>query len=203
MHMHMPHMHMHMPHMHMHMHMHAHTRRLDHVMHTFASISGPLVGYPLPSSSSIVKSGMWFMANIVKDVTLAQLCLADSDEPADSLVGQISADQYPDGAPRFRHVLLVGSQQDKYVPLYSSLLHMPAAVAASSDRRAPLLRRLVEGSLASVASSNLIRVDVHFRDPPKYFSLDQVAGRAVHTKFLENTEFLRLFAARYAHCFES
>ena len=172
-------------------------------MHTFASISGPLVGYPLPSSSSIVKSGMWFMANIVKDVTLAQLCLADADEPADSLVGQISADQHPDGGPRFRHVLLVGSQQDKYVPLYSSLLHMPAAVAASSDRRAPLLRTLVEGSLASMASSNLIRVDVHFRDPPKYFSLDQVAGRAVHTKFLENTEFLRLFAARYAHCFES
>ena len=83
------------------------------------------------------------------------------------------------------------------------VLKVNAAVAASSDRRAPLLRRLVEGSLASVASSNLIRVDVHFRDPPKYFSLDQVAGRAVHTKFLENTEFLRLFAARYAHCFES
>ena len=174
--------------------------RLDPVMHTFASISGPLVGYPLPSSSSIVKSGMWFMANVVKDVTLAQLCLADCDEPAESLVGQITQ---PEGAPRFRHVLLVGSQQDKYVPLYSSLLHMPAALAASSDRRAPLLRRLVEGSLDSMAASNLIRVDVHFRDPPKYFSLDQVAGRAVHTKFLENTEFLRLFAARYAHCFES
>ena len=174
--------------------------RLDPVMHTFASISGPLVGYPLPSSSSIVKSGMWFMANVVKDVTLAQLCLADAPEPRDSLVGQISA---PDGLPCFKHVLLVGSQQDKYVPLYSSLLHMPAALAASSDRRAPLLRRLVEGSLDSMASSNLIRVDVHFRDPPKYFSLDQVAGRAVHTKFLENTEFLRLFAARYAHCFES
>ena len=170
-------------------------------MHTFASISGPLVGYPLPSSSSIVKSGMWFMANVVKDVTLAQLCLADADEPADSLVGQISAPAGVD-APRFRHVLLVGSQQDKYVPLYSSLLHMPAAAAASSDRRASLLRRLVEGSLASMASSRLIRVDVHFNDPPKYFSLDQVAGRAAHTKFLENVEFLRLFAARYAHCFE-
>ena len=112
-------------------------------------------------------------------------------------------EQQPEGAPRFRHVLLVGSQQDKYVPPYSSLLHMPAALAASSDRRAPLLRRLVEGSLDSMAASNLIRVDVPFRDQPKYFKLDQVAGRAVHTMFLENTEFLRLFAARYAHCFES
>lgn len=174
--------------------------RLDPVMHTFASISGPLVGYPLPSSSSIVKSGMWFMANVVKDVTLAQLCLTDSDEPADSLVGQITQ---PEGAPRFRHVLLVGSQQDKYVPLYSSLLHLPPAMAASADRRALLLRGLVESTLASMATSNLIRVDVHFRDKPKYFSLDQFAGRAVHTKFLENVEFLRLFAARYAHCFEA
>ena len=65
------------------------------------------------------------------------------------------------------------------MPLYSSLLHMPANTGGmySSDRRAALLRHLVEGSLASMASSRLIRVDVHFRDPPKYFSLDQVATK--------------------------
>ena len=179
-------------------------RKLEPVMHAFASISGPLIGYPMPSASGVVQSGMWFMANVVKDVTLSQLCLADGAEPARSLVGQLSAT--PDEQPRFRHVLLVGSQQDKYVPLYSSLLRSPGAdepTPASSAKRVELLRRMVDGALESMAVSHLVRIDVHFRDKPKQFSLDQLAGRAVHTKFLENVEFLRLFSARFARCFET
>ena len=179
-------------------------RKLEPFMHAFASISGPLIGYPMPSASGVVQSGMWFMANVVKDVTLAQLGLADGAEPARSLVGQVSA--APDEQPRFRHVLLVGSQQDKYVPLYSSLLRAPGAdqpTPAGSAKRVELLRKMVDGALESMAESHLVRIDVHFRDKPKQFSLDQFAGRAVHTKFLENVEFLRLFAARFARCFES
>ena len=74
---------------------------------------------------------------------------------------------------------------------------------ASSAKHVELLRKMVEGALESMAESHLVRIDVHFRDKPKQFSLDQFAGRAVHTKFLENVEFLRLFAARFARCFET
>ena len=79
---------------------------------------------------------------------------------------------------------------------------MPDEAAAGADKRVRLQRRLVEATLASMAASTLGRIDVHFADEPKnMMSLDQVVGRAAHTRFLENVEFLRLFAARYARLF--
>ena len=70
------------------------------------------------------------------------------------------------------------------------------------DKRTEAILGMVRNTLASIASSTLLRADVHFRDPGKFFDVEHAMGKATHTKFLEHPGFLRMFTAQYGHYFE-
>ena len=96
-------------------------------------------------------------------------------------------------------MILVGSQQDKFIPLYSSHMQPPGNLA-ESDPRARAVRQMVANAMASLARSSLIRVTVHFHGM-SVLSMDEAFGRAAHVAFLEHVPFMRLFAARYSRFF--
>ena len=99
--------------------------------------------------------------------------------------------------PRFRHVILIGSQQDKFIPLYSSHMQPPTNLPASDPRRRAVAR-MVEHSLSSLSYATLIRVTVYFRGAhsAKLLSVDEAFGRAGHVAFLEHIPFMRLLSVR-------
>ena len=104
------------------------------VLHTLAAISCPLLGLLFPGTSIAVASGLWFMAKVAGDRALQQLAFQDrpidDTEEGGPYVWRLNG---PGAFPRFRHVILVGSQQDKYIPLYSS---HPAAAKPPPGRPA-------------------------------------------------------------------
>jgi hypothetical protein len=68
-----------------------------------------------------VFAGMWFMQKWKKSGSLLQLALKDTNDPRQSFLYRLSQKpvlQY------FKHVLLVGSSQDRYVPYHSSRIEM-------------------------------------------------------------------------------
>ena len=77
-----------------------------------------------------VSSGLWFMAKVAGDKALKQLCFADTHDDG-PIVWRLNGKGV---FPVFRHVILVGSQQDKFIPLYSSHMQPPANLAPSDPR---------------------------------------------------------------------
>ena len=74
---------------------------------------------------------MWVMKNWKKSKSLEQLSLKDQPDKRDAYVYQLS--QQP-GLSHFKHVLLLSSMQDRYVPSHSARIEMcTAALGAAND----------------------------------------------------------------------
>ena len=170
-------------------------QKYRHLLHTLAAISCPLLGLLVPGTSFAVSSGLWFMAKVAGDKALKQLCFADTHDDG-PVVWRLNGKGV---FPAFRHVILVGSRQDKFIPLYSSHMQPPGNLP-DSDPRARAVRQMVANAMSSLKRSTLIRVTVHFHGMNP-LSMDEAFGRAAHVAFLEHVPFMRLFAARYSRFF--
>uniref|UniRef100_A0A7S3B050 Uncharacterized protein n=1 Tax=Haptolina ericina TaxID=156174 RepID=A0A7S3B050_9EUKA len=131
------------------------------------------------------------------DGALPRKSSADREPPTDETEGYLSRLNAPGMLPPFKHVILIGSSTDKFVPLYSSQLQVPSDLVAD-DPRAVTLASMCENTLASLTGSSLLRVEAHFNHRPRLFDMDEAVGRATHVIFLENIPFLRMVATRYA-----
>ena len=99
-------------------------------LHTLAAISSPLMGLLMPCSTLTVSSGLWFFAHVAGDRTLRELCFEDKEYDT-----PIVCRLHMQGSfPRFRHVILVGSHQDKFIPLYSSHMQPPPDLVDTDPR---------------------------------------------------------------------
>ncbi|XP_064486399.1 uncharacterized protein LOC135398826 isoform X2 [Ornithodoros turicata] len=97
---------------------------------TFLSLSGPHLG-TLFNNSGLVNMGMWFMQKWKKSGSLLQLCMKDTSDIRQSFLYKLS--QKP-GLEYFKHVLLFGSSQDRYVPIHSARIELcKAAVKDTSS----------------------------------------------------------------------
>ena len=111
-------------------------------LHTLCTISSPLLGLVAPGESFAVSSGVWLLANVAGDQAMKQLLLADGERSEN---GGILIQLTQRGSfPQFRHMVLVGSTQDKcavslpfYVARAPCALHMPAPSRPSQHSGAP------------------------------------------------------------------
>lgn len=174
-------------------------RKYTPFLHTLCAISSPLLGLLVPSDSYMVSSGLWFMANVAGDIALKQIAMVDADpSTGDHALLRLTARGH---FPRFRHVILFGSHQDKFVPMYSSHMQPPNNLPEAEPRK-QAISRMAENALSSLSGATLVRVAVTFHGPPKV-SMDEALGRAIHVTFLEHVPFLRILSLRYAHFFRS
>lgn len=172
-------------------------RRYRPILHTLCAISCPLLGLLVPGDSFAIASGLWFMANVAGDQLLKQMCFADTQHAAGPCVWRMHGQGV---FPCFRHVILVGSKQDKYIPLYSSHMRPPSNLP-ENDTRIRALKRMVDNSLQSLSGSTLTRVTVRFPGQNS-LSVDEAVGRAAHVAFIEHVPFIRAFTVRYARLFD-
>ncbi|KAL7302759.1 hypothetical protein TKK_0004804 [Trichogramma kaykai] len=158
-------------------------------LHTFLSLSGPHLG-TLYNTSGLVNAGMWFMQKWKKSGSLLQLAMRDSTDVRRSFMFRLSQRS---NLQRFKHVLLCGSAQDRYVPLHSARIELCKAAVRDPSEQGSAYREMVHNILYPIMSTpgvSLVRYDVHHALPP---TANALIGRAAHIAVLDSELFIEKF----------
>ncbi|KAG6444680.1 hypothetical protein O3G_MSEX003543 [Manduca sexta] len=158
-------------------------------LHTFLSLSGPHLG-TLYNSSGLVNAGMWFMQKWKKSGSLLQLSLRDASDPRRSFLYRLSERSQ---LHQFKHILLCGSGQDRYVPLHSARLELCKAAAKDMSLLGQAYREMVHNMVAPLArasSVSVVRYDVQHALP---HTASALVGRAAHIAALDSDLFIEKF----------
>ncbi|CAG4962717.1 unnamed protein product [Colias eurytheme] len=159
-------------------------------LHTFLSLSGPHLG-TLYNSSGLVNAGMWFMQKWKKSGSLLQLSLRDASDPRRSFLYRLSERSQ---LHQFKHILLCGSGQDRYVPLHSARLELCKAAAKDTSLLGQAYREMVHNMVSPLAarasSVSVVRYDVQHALP---HTASALVGRAAHIAALDSDLFIEKF----------
>ncbi|KAG7188299.1 hypothetical protein KM043_007960 [Ampulex compressa] len=158
-------------------------------LHTFLSLSGPHLG-TLYNTSGLVNAGMWFMQKWKKSGSLLQLAMKDAPDVRRSFMFRLSQKS---NLQKFKHVLLCGSAQDRYVPLHSARIELCKAAVRDPTDQGAAYREMVHNILYPVMSApgvSLVRYDVHHALPP---TANALIGRAAHIAVLDSELFIEKF----------
>ncbi|XP_020277568.1 uncharacterized protein LOC109851674 isoform X3 [Pseudomyrmex gracilis] len=158
-------------------------------LHTFLSLSGPHLG-TLYNTSGLVNAGMWFMQKWKKSGSLLQLAMKDASDVRRSFMFRLSQKS---NLQKFKHVLLCGSAQDRYVPLHSARIELCKAAVRDPTEQGAAYREMVHNILYPVMSApnvSLVRYDVHHALPP---TANALIGRAAHIAVLDSELFIEKF----------
>ncbi|BFZ16348.1 hypothetical protein BsWGS_19387 [Bradybaena similaris] len=158
-------------------------------LYTFLSLSGPHLG-TLYNTSGLVNMGMWFMQKWKKSGSLLQLSLKDHSDPRQAFLYKLS--QKP-VLQHFKHVLLVGSHQDRYVPYHSSRIEICRSAQKDGTVTGAVYREMVQNILEPIIQSphcTLIRYDVFHALPS---TANTMIGRAAHIAVLDSEIFIEKF----------
>ena len=164
------------------------TRRsmMDHVhkLHLLLSICGPHLG--TQHQTGVISAGMWLVRKWYNSDSLLQLSLKDTPNPRDSFLYHLSEAHTFDC---FKHVVLLTSLQDKYVP------HKSARVYPGNED-GTVIGKVCEEMAANImylmeqAGVNLVRATVHHA---LTVTADSLIGRAAHVAMLDNEQFVEKF----------
>ncbi|XP_074110835.1 protein FAM135A [Cotesia typhae] len=158
-------------------------------LHTFLSLSGPHLG-TLYNTSGLVNAGMWFMQKWKKSGSLLQLAMKDASDVRRSFMFRLSQKS---NLQRFKHVLLCGSAQDRYVPLHSARIELCKVAVRDPTDQGTAYREMVHNILYPIMSASgvsLVRYDVHHALPP---TANALIGRAAHIAVLDSELFIEKF----------
>ncbi|XP_012939760.1 protein FAM135A isoform X1 [Aplysia californica] len=170
-------------------------------LYTLLSLSGPHLG-TLYNTSGLVNMGMWFMQKWKKSGSLLQLSLKDHTDPRQTFLFKLSQKPvhccafvyFPFSVlQHFKHVLLVGSHQDRYVPYHSSRIEICKAAQKDNSVIGTTYRKMVQNILEPIIQSphcTLIRYDV-FHSLPS--TANTMIGRAAHIAVLDSEIFIEKF----------
>ena len=155
-------------------------------LHLYLSICSPHLGTRL--QTGIVSLGMWAVRRWYNSTSLLQLSLKDAPSPRDSFLYHLSE------APSmeyFRHIVLLTSPQDKYVPYQSAKL---ASVTADGSLQSNVCLEMMQNILEPLrqAKVNLVRVSVDHSLP---VTANSLIGRAAHIAMLDSELFIEKFVS--------
>ncbi|XP_030854409.1 protein FAM135A-like [Strongylocentrotus purpuratus] len=158
-------------------------------LHTFLSLSGPHLGQ-LYNSSTIVKTGMWLMQKWKKSNSLLQLALRDHTDLRQTFLYKLSEDS---GLSNFKHVVLVGSLQDSYVPIHSARIELCRAALKDRSLYGSVYTEMLNNLMKPLVTNpevSIVRYDVHHT---LQTSANSLIGRAAHIAVLDSELFIEKF----------
>ncbi|XP_033645053.1 protein FAM135A-like [Asterias rubens] len=158
-------------------------------MYTFLSLSGPHLGQ-LYNSSTIVNTGMWLMQKWKKSSSLLQLAFKDHSDMRQTFLYKLSISP---GLSFFKNVVLVGSLQDRYVPIHSARIELCRQAVKDKSLIGLVYNEMISNLLQPVIQnpdSTLIRYDVNHTLST---SANTLIGRAAHIAFLDSELFIEKF----------
>ena len=174
---------------------------------SYTSISGPHLGYHF-SDNFLLKSGMKVLERLHHSASLSQLAMKEAQAMNDEDNEQAYDPNFLQALARhagmswFEHVVLVASQQDRYVPYHSARIEMPPSSSASSrpiNAKLEAVRDMIQNIFENMASAapptdgsayrgtDITVVDVSFAGQAS--GLD-IIGRKAHIEFLHNRQYV-------------
>lgn len=172
---------------------------LRSMLQTYVSFSGPHLGM-LYSSNALVESGMWMLRRWRGAQCLTELSLKDASEPTATLLYRLSKQPV---LALFKHVILVSSAEDRYVPQHSACLQL-CDQAVHDPRHGAVFISMVHHLVDSLVDTNLVHVEVRFSAAPSrqlMSQLDAAIGRTAHISFLDNDAFVSMFVCIFVAFF--
>eukprot|EP01102_Stenamoeba_stenopodia_P001605 TRINITY_DN11436_c0_g1_i1.p1 TRINITY_DN11436_c0_g1~~TRINITY_DN11436_c0_g1_i1.p1 ORF type:complete len:771 (-),score=158.33 TRINITY_DN11436_c0_g1_i1:65-2377(-) len=150
-------------------------------------------------NSSLIPSAMWFWEKWSAAMCLKQLRLIDANSPENSFLAKLALESKI--LSNFKHVVLLASEQDYYVPFCSARIELPQDTALAG-KLGVIYSTMRDNLLASLANVNVVKFDIHFGPTTINMSkFDTITGRGAHIAMLDDERFVRMFVGVYHNFF--
>lgn len=97
-----------------------HLAEFTEFFHGYVSLGSPHLGF-LYNSSTLIDAGMWLLKSWTQSACLKQLSMTDAHSFSDTFLFKLSQKKSLDN---FKHIILVGSFQDRYAPCDSTRIQI-------------------------------------------------------------------------------
>ncbi|KAK8473117.1 hypothetical protein PHAVU_001G063050 [Phaseolus vulgaris] len=171
-------------------------------LHTYVSVSGPHLGY-LYSSNSLFNSGLWLLKKLKGTQCIHQLTFTDDQDIQNTFLYKLCKQKTLD---HFRHIILLSSPQDGYVPYHSARIESCQAASHDNSKKGRVFLEMLNACLDQIRSNPserrvFIRCDVNFDANSYGKNLNSLIGRAAHIEFLESDIFARFIMWSFPELF--
>ncbi|XP_062101123.1 uncharacterized protein LOC133807022 [Humulus lupulus] len=161
-------------------------------LYTYVSISGPHLGY-LYSSNSLFNSGLWLLKKFKGTRCIHQLTFTDDPDIQNTFFYKLCKQKTLE---HFKHIILLSSPQDGYVPYHSARIDMCQAASWDHSKKGKIFLEMLNDCLDQIRAPSpeqrvFLRCDVNFDTSSYGKNLNTFIGRAAHIEFLESDIFAR------------
>ncbi|KAB1212117.1 hypothetical protein CJ030_MR5G011951 [Morella rubra] len=171
-------------------------------LYTYVSISGPHLGY-LYSSNSLFNSGLWVLKKLKGTQCIHQLTFTDDPDLKNTFFYKLCKKKTLE---RFRHIILLSSPQDGYVPYHSARIESCQAASWDTSKKGKAFLEMLNDSMDQIRAPSserrvFMRCDVNFDTSSYGKNLNTFIGRAAHIEFLESDIFARFIMWSFPELF--
>ena len=151
-------------------------------LHTYVSLATPHVG-TLYAESQLISTGMWALFQYKKCAGLKEIMMEDcGGNIRDSAMFKLSKNGV---LTYFKHVILVSSPKDSYVPTYSARLQINSKIEKDTSKNGIAIHEMVKNILAPLEPGQLVRITVA-NNTGENIDVNSIIGRTAHLCYLEN-----------------
>ncbi|KAK5824055.1 uncharacterized protein LOC108457024 isoform X1 [Gossypium arboreum] len=172
-------------------------------LHTFVSLSGPHLGY-LYSSNSLFNSGLWLLKKLKGTQCIHQLTFADDPDIRNTFFYKLCEQRTLEN---FKHIILLSSPQDGYVPYHSARIKSCRAASMDNSKKGKAFLEMLNNCLDQIRAPTaenrvFVRCDINFNTSSHGRNLNALIGRAAHIEFLESDIFARFIMWSFPDLFQ-
>ncbi|CAI2383209.1 unnamed protein product [Moneuplotes crassus] len=153
------------------------------LLSAFVTLATPHLGY-LTTNSKLLTAGMWLVEKMKKSTSLKEITIKDQKDFKNCTLYKMSK---MEGLEWFDTVALIGSPQDGFSPVESSLIQPSERMEKITTSSNLLL--MSDNIIKKLVDCRVHRISVNFQIPPG--SIDTMLGRKAHIQFIDNTEILK------------
>ncbi|KAJ8763820.1 hypothetical protein K2173_003602 [Erythroxylum novogranatense] len=171
-------------------------------LYTYVSISGPHLGY-LYNQNSLFNSGMWLLKKLKGAPCIHQLTFTDDPDLENTFLYRLCQQKT---LQNFRHILLLSSPQDGYVPYHSARIELCRAASMDYSKKGKIFLEMLNNCLDQIRTPTsehrqFMRCDVNFDTSSYGKNLNTLIGRAAHIDFLESDVFAKFIMWSFPELF--
>ncbi|KAL5844605.1 hypothetical protein ACOSQ4_010563 [Xanthoceras sorbifolium] len=161
-------------------------------LYTYISVSGPHLGY-LYSSNSLFNSGLWILKKLKNTQCIHQLTLTDDPDLEKTFFYKLCKQKTLE---YFRHIILLSSPQDGYVPYHSARIELCQTASFDYSKKGKAFLEMLNSCLDQIRAPScenrvFMRCDVNFDTSAYGKNFNSIIGRAAHIDFLESDTFAK------------
>ncbi|GLT65210.1 hypothetical protein SLA2020_376540 [Shorea laevis] len=172
-------------------------------LYTYVSLSGPHLGY-LYSSNSLFNSGLWLLKKLKGTQCIHQLTFTDDPDLHNTFFYKLCKQKTLEN---FKHIILLSSPQDGYVPYHSARIETCRAASTDYSKKGKVFLEMLNDCLDQIRRPTsehrvFMRCDVSFDTTAHGRNLNALIGRAAHIEFLETDIFARFIMWSFPDLFQ-